>query len=58
MFRWRACQWVCESTSCGILYSLKKLAPKPCVNSMIAVNFSKNLKPCRLNKAKTIHCKL
>jgi len=43
MLRWRACQWICESTSCGILYSIKKLESKLCVNSMIAVNFSKNL---------------
>jgi hypothetical protein len=55
MLRWEACQWVCESTSCGVVYCFKKLGSKPCVNSMIIVNFSKNLKPCRFNETNTIH---
>ena len=58
MLRWRACQWVCENTSWGILYSLKKLTSKPCINSMIVINLSKNLKPCRLDKTNTIHCRI
>ena len=49
----RAC-----STSCGILNSVKKFASKPCLKPMVVGNFSKNLKPCRLNKPNTIHCKI
>jgi hypothetical protein len=53
-----ACQWVCEGTSCGILNSFKKSGSKPWLNSTIVGNFSKNLKPCRLDKQNTIHCKI
>jgi hypothetical protein len=38
--------------------SIKELGSKPCFNSMVVTNFSKNLKPCRLNKPNTRHDKI
>ena len=47
-----------RSTSRGILNTFKKFGSKPCLKPMIVRNFSKNFKPCRLNKPNTIHCKI
>jgi hypothetical protein len=41
-----------------MLKRFKELGSKPCFNSMVVTNFSKNLKPCRLNKPNTRHDKI